>query len=97
MTGPLDIAPPELRRFADRVDGFAATARGIASADALDDVVGAVAGSKVAAVASALGPRLGRSVTTLGDHLGGLATNTRSATDVIVATDAETADKIGGR
>lgn len=97
MTAPLNVAPPELRSFADRLDGCAETAGGLVPATAFDGVASAVTEGRVAEIASALGPRLDRSATILREDLGGMATNTRTATDVIAATDSKNAATIGER
>lgn len=97
MTGPLNVAPPELRSFADRVDGCAETAGELAPAAAFDGIAAAAPGSKVSAIVSALGTRLDKSATRLREDLGDTATKIRAATDVIVATDSENAATISGR
>lgn len=96
MTGPLDIAPTELGAFAGRVEGYGRGSETLTPTDALSVVTDAVPGSQVAAIAVALGARLGRSVSDLGDDLAGIAARTRSAAEAIENTDVANATSIGG-
>lgn len=97
MTGPLDVTPVTLTELARRVDGYGDQIGGITPEGDLTSMANALRGSRVASIAGTLGARLSQSADRLSSDLSEEADGLRTATGVIVTTDADNAAMFGGR